>query len=656
MNKCSQCGAVAAASQRFCGECGARLVAPPSGERNAVMHRPGGGVPDPFTVGGSDDAASDDFFSQFVPKSSIDSDDAPQPPQQPTRRARRRFNPSLYDTGEVPTTLPKLEGEPAPQQPSAAERATPPAEPERSAQPEPPTPAQSEPPVSGEAEPERVNRPRLQAAEPAVPATPPQAAEPTAPAPEQQPAAGEPEPPTAPVQVPPSFLDDEPENQPDAEPNASDTNTVERPTGSAGESTFTSLIVGLDNDPADRPISSPAFNETGVVPLPQQDPAPIDPEVTAARERAAAFWSGNGGGQPADAAQPADPAQHDHPDQHGTPVQHETTIDEPDHEDEPDHDDDQYTNIDALFAEPEPVERFADDSDEQPVADDPDATRRHEPVVVAQPSPFAPPAAAAGGSEMPPLPGLPGASDDHRQQDARRDSAAVPPMPAAAGAGAGGFAGGGNADAAGGGEQEQQRRGVRVILAAAAAALVVIGGVFGVTRLFGGGDDGGEAAATTSASEAPATVTAPNLPERETESPAPPTEEQPQFEPVAFQSESGNIRCQITPENGVACQMLSPAFAPDENQCDGAFSGAAVGITKDGVNYPCLEGDLAGGQVVAYNEVISVGEFNCVIDYELGLSCNNKAVDAFTMEYSDGISSSGNVAADKNPTVPVYVP
>lgn len=655
MNKCSQCGAVAAASQRFCGECGARLVAPPSGERNAVMHRPGGGVPDPFTVGGSDDAVSEDFFSQFVPKSSIDSGDAPQSPQPPTRRARRRFNPSLYDTGEVPTTLPKLDGEPAPQQPSAAEQAAPPAA------PEPPVSAQPEPQSQAQAEPERVNRPQPQASEPAVPATPPQAFEPTAPAPEQQPAAGEPEPPSAPVQVPPSFLDDEPENQPDAEPSASDTNTVERPAGAADESTFTSLIVGLDNDPADRPISSPAFNETGIVPLPQQAPAPVDPEVTAARERAAAFWSGNGGGQPADPAQYDDPARHSHPGQQGTPAQHEATVDEPDHED------DQFTNIDALFAEPEPVERFADDGDEQPVADDPDATRRHEPVVVAQSSPFAPPAAAAGGSEMPPLPGLPGRSelaDDHRQQDAQRDSAAVPPMPAAAGAGAsagafgggGGFAGGGNGGAADGVEQEQQRRGVRLILVAAAAALLVIGGVFGVTRLFGGGDDGGEAAATTSASEAPATVTAPNLPERETESPAPPTEEQPQFEPVAFQSESGNIRCQITPENGVACQMLSPAFAPDENQCDGAFSGAAVGITKDGVNYPCLEGDLAGGQVLGYNEPISAGEFGCVIDYELGLSCNNKAVDAFTMEYYAGISSSGNAAADKNPTVPVYVP
>lgn len=645
MNKCSQCGAVAATSQRFCGECGARLVAPPSGERNAVMHRPGGGVPDPFTVGGSDDAASEDFFSQFVPKSSIDSGDAPQPPQQPTRRARRRFNPRLYDTGEVPTTLPKLDGQPAPQQPPAAERATPPAA------PEPPT--HGEPPAPTQAEPERVSHPQ------------PRAAEPAAPAPERQSAAGEPEPPTAPVQVPPSFLDDEPEGQPEAEPTASDANTVERPNGSTDESTFTSLIVGLDDDPADRPISSPAFNETGVVPLPQQDSAPVDPEVTAARERAAAFWSGNGGGQP------AEPAQHDHPGQHSDPAQHddaalhETTVDEAHHVDEPDHDDDQYANIDALFAEPEPVERFADDGDERPTADDPDATRRHEPVVVAQSSPFAPPADAAGDSEMPPLPGLPGAAevaDGHRQQDAQRDSAAVPPTSAAAGAFAGGgagFAGGGDGGASGGGnggEQEQQRRGVRLILAAAAAALVVIGGVFGVTRLFGGGDGGGEAAATTSASEAPATVTAPNLPERETESPAPPTEEQPQFEPVAFQSESGNIRCQITPENGVACQMLSPDFAPDENQCDGTFSGAAVGITKDGVNYPCLEGDLAGGQVLGYNEPISAGEFGCVIDYELGLSCNNKAVDAFTMEYSAGISSSGNAAADKNPTVPVYVP
>lgn len=631
MNKCSQCGAAATTGQRFCGECGARLVVPPNGERNAVMHRPGGGVPDPFTVGGSDDAASDDFFSQFVPKSSIESGEVTQPPQQPTRRSRRRFNPNLYNTGEVPTTLPKLDGRPAPQQPSAAEQAAAPAEPE--------------PPASKQTEPERVNRPKPQAAEPVVPATPPQAAQPTAPvtppqaaepavpAPERQPAAGEPEPPTAPVQIPPSFLDDEPAEQAETEPSASDTDTVERPAGAAGESTFTSLIVGLDDDPADRPISSPAFSETGVVPLPQQAPTPVDPEVAAARERAAAFWSGNGGGKPAD------------------PAQHETTVDEPDH------DDDQYTDIDALFAEPEPVERFADDGNEQPAVDDPDATRRHEPVVGAQSSPFAPSAAAADGTEMPPLPGLPGtsgAAGGYQQQDTRHDSSARPPMltsSGAAGSGGGASAGGGN-----GGEQEQQRRGVRVILVAAAAALLVIGGVFGVTRLFGGGEDGGEAAATTSASEAPATVTAPNLPERESESPAPPTEEQPQFEPVAFQSESGNIRCQITPENGVACQMLSPAFTLDENQCDGAFSGAAVGITKDGVNYPCLEGNLAGGQVLGYNEPISVGEFNCVIDYELGLSCNNKAVDAFTMEYYAGISNSGNAAAEKNPTVPVYVP
>ncbi len=443
------------------------------------------------------------------------------------------------------------------------------------------------------------------------------AGSPTAAAPRQQPVSDDLDQPTAPVFVPESFLSDEPDDKPAAQtasaPPTVETGGVEPPTESADESTFTELIVGLDNDPADRPISSPAFNETGIVPLPQRTPASVDPEVTAARERAAAFWSTNGG----ENLESTD--RHDEPQLHGPA--------EPEHDD-----DDDFTDIDSLFADPEPVERFAGGD-----AADPGATQRHEPVAAPQSqSPFAP--GVAAGEAAPPFGGF-------AQQDAHHDSAGLPPIPADSGG-----AGGGN-------EKEQQRRGVRVILVAAAAALVVIGAVFGVTRLFGGGE-GGQAAATASSTTAPATVRAPEIPtNKATEPPTEtPTKQQPEFAPVAFQSESGNIRCQITPENGVACQILSPAFTPDEHQCDAGFKGAAVGLTKDGVNYPCLEHDLAGGQVLAYNEPISAGEYQCVIDYELGLSCNNAATDAFTMEFSAGISSSGNAAADKNPTVPVYTP
>ncbi|NLT26083.1 MAG: zinc ribbon domain-containing protein, partial [Microbacteriaceae bacterium] len=423
MTKCPQCGTAVEAAQRFCSGCGTRLHGEaPAGDRNAVMHRPGGGRPDPFEVGGSDDANGDDFFSQFTPKSSLPADRP-----LPSRRSRRRFNPSLYPTGEVPSQMPDAGQRPSP----AGEPPRPPAEPPRPAgefwaapaaddgaahDDGPPTAAMShdeiqealadrQAPVPAEppAEPFAFQPPAppFPAAEaPIDPFAPPAAAgpgfgpgagadargeqdasgafvpppaeagpvglgyEPPAPAPVLDQGEAEAEDVTMPDWFAELVDDGEPEPEPEAPTAAApmpptgahpgapthgdrvehDDWSAERsadaeraaafwgaqggppaaavpPQGSAfqappppvqaprgdGEASFTQLIRGIDDDPADRPIESPGFDPTGIVPLPPREQLEDDAELRAAQERAAAFWGVSKTPEPAEPAEPAAP-------------------------------------------------------------------------------------------------------------------------------------------------------------------------------------------------------------------------------------------------------------------------------------------------------------------------------------------------------------
>ncbi|NLT25458.1 MAG: hypothetical protein GXX90_02175 [Microbacteriaceae bacterium] len=186
---------------------------------------------------------------------------------------------------------------------------------------------------------------------------------------------------------------------------------------------------------------------------------------------------------------------------------------------------------------------------------------------------------------------------------------------------------------------------MRTIAIAAAAAVVLIAGAFGISALVGGGDDAPIAGDPTTSEEAPATDAPTEGGDPTTEAAPEPTDETPepeQFEPVAFMSGSGNLRCQITPEGGAVCQVMERNFALPEGECYGpGYSGAAVGVNADGTYWPCPTGDLAGGQVVEYDAPITAGQYTCSINYETGVTCSNGKGDGFTMEYSNGIQLDG---------------
>jgi hypothetical protein len=137
--------------------------------------------------------------------------------------------------------------------------------------------------------------------------------------------------------------------------------------------------------------------------------------------------------------------------------------------------------------------------------------------------------------------------------------------------------------------------------------------------------------------------------ESETET-AEPTQES--FDPVTFQSGSGNIRCQITQETGVACQLTATNFAAPAEMCqNGLYSGASVGVTTDGATYPCLTGGFGGGQALGYDTPITAGPYTCSINYSTGVSCDNGDGDGFSMEYTAGITINGDMAAEPQPEV-----
>jgi hypothetical protein len=149
------------------------------------------------------------------------------------------------------------------------------------------------------------------------------------------------------------------------------------------------------------------------------------------------------------------------------------------------------------------------------------------------------------------------------------------------------------------------------------------------------------------AAERAATVGAGGTDETET---AEPTVEA--FDPVTFQSGSGNIRCQITTETGVACQLTATNFAAPAEMCqNGLYSGASVGVTPDGVTYPCLTGGFGGGQALEYDTPITAGPYTCSINYSTGVSCDNGDGDGFSLEYSAGINVTGDVADPAQPEV-----
>lgn len=737
ISRCPGCTAQITANQRFCAECGTRLVTPPAAaDRNAVMRRPGGGQPDPFAVGTSDYDA-DDFFSQFTPKRVTSTEDVANAgtesqagssgaPQFPSRRSRRRFQPKLYDTSQVPEVSSQAGGDaeaasgaqPSVPAPAAASEPAASAQPATPAKPAPAQPAQQAP----QQQPEQPAQPQQSpfskpgaanssdASMPPMPPLPPQSPfqppktvqmpqapqTPAAPAPQRQ--AGDTQTGDAQRETPQA---DQPKDV--AARDRRNAPSLPEPgmqQGSPMDNSFTQVIKGLPQDPADQPIAAPQFDKTGVVPLPALPAA--DPQQRAARDRAAAFYTGevppNAQQKPrSNWAQPTPPAFVANADEQAeAPVAPK-----------------------AVTPGQEPIDSpFISDSASQPAASASAGHGRSEPEVddfarmlgfgddenepeAPASNGFAAGSAADAGLSKPrnrswkrrggaksngstqavvpdPAAGALGAAGVASANAAVESAAAAPESPfmgstapvqnspAYDGANwqqsasndadliSGSATGGGTGFGAGGssgGESSipERRRGVAMIMIAAAAALVLILGTLVITGLFGGGKD--EASAPDSNQEqsepAPSSEGNGEASPSESETEAPPAD----FEPVAFTSESGNIRCQITKESGVACQIFERNFSLPDGECRGQnYSGAAVGLDAEGATFPCLQGDLQGS-AIPYDQEVKAGQYTCAISFEAGVRCDNGKGSQFVLEYEKGIMVTGSPSPNPHPDV-----
>ncbi|PPG26448.1 hypothetical protein C5E10_16860 [Pseudoclavibacter sp. RFBG4] len=217
---------------------------------------------------------------------------------------------------------------------------------------------------------------------------------------------------------------------------------------------------------------------------------------------------------------------------------------------------------------------------------------------------------------------------------------------AALGGGNGG--GGGRMGAAVRGLDNRNRRRLGVIALSVVGSIllilsaIMIGNVVGANR-----DDpvaGGDPTASETAAEQPAT-------EDPTTPAGPAAVADTNFAPVTFTSETGNIRCQITPETGVTCQQYTVDFPVPEQACQAGATGVVVGLDSNGYTFPCLTADIPteGAVVQPYNSPVVLGEFVCEITFETGVTCFNASGDIVSVEYSAGVGQAGRLSAT-NPT------
>jgi hypothetical protein len=661
---CSVCGASVNPGQRFCGECGSRVGSQQAAsqrgdaaDRNSVMHRPGGGAPDPFAVGAADDTygdGDDDFFSQYRPKSAAGVEPSADAGELPTRRSRRRFNPNVFSTGPIEDVRPSETGQVSPLFANRVDESTAtPAPAPKQAEPQ-----QSAPPAA----------PFNEAGEPVEPRTRQMSLDEI----QQAMSSGR-----EAQQQESQAQQDEAQRQADAQAEeerarAAATWQIDPERRRvADEATFTQLIEGLPDDPADRPIESPRYvqedaradegaaqprsefapprdEQPEFAPLPEPE---VDEAARAEQERANAFFAE----QPQPQAEPEriEPVEAEEP----------TEVTEPDN-----------TAMPALpplaaqqapepSAPPQQPEPSQQAQPRQQAEDPADRELTFDNLM----GEFDAPNQQARNEQESPASHRDWRASDRRAAERAATvgaGASVPPPPSSGQGGSGqtgsgqGGSGGDEPPRYSADEVQRRRKGVMTILLAAAAAVVLVLGALGINALFGGNDEAPVADGETQGQETtPAESTgAPSIGgdlggggTDETETAEPTVEA---FDPVTFQSGSGNIRCQITTETGVACQLTATNFAAPAEMCqNGLYSGASVGVTPDGVTYPCLTGGFGGGQALEYDTPITAGPYTCSINYSTGVSCDNGDGDGFSLEYSAGINVTGDVADPAQPEV-----
>lgn len=107
--------------------------------------------------------------------------------------------------------------------------------------------------------------------------------------------------------------------------------------------------------------------------------------------------------------------------------------------------------------------------------------------------------------------------------------------------------------------------------------------------------------------------------------------------PVEFASTSGNIRCHVD-SDGVVCRQGEVKYAVPSQNCS-SLSGTTIGLSADGVWWPCLTSDFVPSQKLAYDTPLAAFGYSCSINYSTGITCTNASGNGFQMEYYAGVST-----------------
>lgn len=278
--------------------------------------------------------------------------------------------------------------------------------------------------------------------------------------------------------------------------------------------------------------------------------------------------------------------------------------------------------------------------------DDPGA----EPRTAAMPAP--PP--HQGGPRQPGTASRPGSA--HRPGTAPRPGGAHQPGGArrpggAAVAAPGGRPPSGPAGAAAGGgrlDDTSRRRLLTIIIAVCGALLLIVSSVIiaNSLRSRGGDPPAAEPSESQQAEEHPPTE------EPSGEAGPPAAVADPNFQTARFENESGNLRCVVSPQHGVACQHSNPTHVPPAEVCSSTgATGSVVGLDSNGYTYPCLTANIDRGlPKLDFDTPLQVGEFTCSINYMTGVTCRNAAGDSISLENEQGVTTNGRTSVTPQPT------
>lgn len=186
-------------------------------------------------------------------------------------------------------------------------------------------------------------------------------------------------------------------------------------------------------------------------------------------------------------------------------------------------------------------------------------------------------------------------------------------------------------------DRPDRKRLLTILVAAAGSLLLVLSAVI-IGGAIGNRQAPVAAPSQTAAPAAPAETPTP------TETTPPPLVADPNFETVSFYSPTQKMVCQISGDIGVVCQQWDYNYEKPGEVCDpDNLLGTVVGLTSNGVSYPCIPASLYGNVTVNPGDTFEAGEFSCHLSDTTGMRCVNKAGDAFVLDRNNGLMTGGRM-------------